>query len=233
MARTGTPWPVVVTVLLCALVAAGALAVAAAQRGSEDSSADDSQKTSTSRQDDDGSGCRIKPCTVLQTVPIGDTNIDLLADAGATSGRVRIGGPGASQVIEVAITGVTLTGDSLQCSVSSLSGCMIRGASSAGTVGQVVVGRSGKWSSIEQQFVSDAGYLALAEVDGQVGPEIVAVQYDCDRATTPDCTGRPVFAQVFMLSGAEVGCTRTVTRIESLPGFPVVDPDRGQLRPCG
>jgi len=232
VARAGTPWPVIVTVLLCALVAAGALTAAASLRDDGTASPTTTPLQTPSAQP--FSGCKKEPCTVLRTEPIGDTAVELLADAGAMSGRLRIGGPGARQVVEVSITavGAVLTQDSLRCVVGSLSGCLIRGNYPGGTAGQLVVGRSGKWSSVERQFVSGAGYLGLVDVGAPVGPEVVAAQYvDCDPAIA-DCTGKQVYAQVYAINGTRLGCTKHYARLDSLPGFPEVDLKLDALRPC-
>src|SRR5690606_26868915 len=149
-------------------------------------------------------------------------------DAGATSGRLRIGGPsGARQVIEVSVTdvGAVLTEDSLYCVAESLSGCLVRGDYPGGAAGQLVVGRSGKWSPVDRQFVAGAGYLGLVDVGAPVGPEVVAAQYvDCDPATG-DCAGQQVYAEVYAINGDRLGCTRHYAGPDALPGFPAVDLD--------
>jgi hypothetical protein len=115
---------------------------------------------------------------------------------------------------------------------SSLSACVVRGGYDGGTAGQVVAGRSGKWSALTKPFVSDAGYLALAQVTADPGPEVIAVQHDCDRTTDPDCAGRPVFAQVFTMGSGEAGCTQDYPSLESLPGYPKVELTSGELGTC-
>ncbi|OLF05961.1 hypothetical protein BU204_36730 [Actinophytocola xanthii] len=180
-------------------------------------------------------GCRIEPCAVLASAAVAGTSVELLADAGARSGRLRIGGPSSGTVIETTVTdlGVTLTRSSLTCLARALSACLVLGEYQGGTAGQVVVGRSGHWSSLAKPFVSDAGYLALAEVTGRLsGPEVVAVQHECDRTADSGCADAPVFAQVFATTGVEVQCTRRYPSLEAMPGYPSVtlaDPD---LSPC-
>ncbi len=71
---------------------------------------------------------------------------------------------------------------------STLSACLIRAGYHGGTAGQVVVGRSGKWSSLAKPFVSDAGYLVLAQVTADVGPEVIAVS---TTATARPCGTAP------------------------------------------
>lgn len=236
LARSRTPWLVVTAAVLSVLVAAGALAAAAAVREHRQNGAGTTTTAPPSETSGvDADGCRVEPCAVLATAPIGDTTVELVADRDRTSGRLRIGGVASSKVIEVTITdtvGVVLTADSLQCVADSLSACLVRGQFGGGTAGQVVVGRSGKWNELARPFVSDAGYLALADLRPDVGPEIVAVQHDCVRTTTADCTGTPVFAEVYSMTSAVLGCTRDYARIEALPGFPAVDLDDVPLQPC-
>lgn len=224
MSRVRTPISVVVTIVVSLVVAAGAVAGAALTRA--DSSAAGPPKrsappTSSSGSQVDSSGCKRAPCTVLGTVVVAGSTVDLVADAGGTSGRLRIGGPGAGRVIETTITkqlGVKLTGSSLQCMAGSISACLIRGGYDGGVAGEVVVGRSGTWSQLENRFQSDAGYLALSDVSGSASPEIVAVQHDCPGDSR--CTGR-VFAQVFDARGAELGCTRHhYAKLANMPGYP-------------
>ena len=231
MAISRRPWAIIAVSAMSALVAGAAL-IAANQLGDRSGAASHTTTPATSKVGVDG--CVVRPCTVLATAPVADTTIELIADRGARSGRLRIGGPTSSDVIEVTITemGVTLTEDSLQCVASSLSACVVRGGYDGGTAGQVVAGRSGKWSALAKPFVSDAGYLELAQVTAAPGPELIAVQHDCDRASVPDCEGRPVFAQVFTMGSGEAGCTQDYQSLESLPGYPKVELTSGELGTC-
>jgi hypothetical protein len=232
LASRRTPWAVIIAAVLSALVAGGALVYAGQVRDRPGAAPETTTPATTSVGPD---GCVLRPCTVLGTVPVAGTTVELVADKGARSGRLRLGGPASSDVIDVTITdlGVRLTRSSLQCVASSLSACMIRGEYKGGTAGQVIAGRSGKWSSLTKPFVSDAGYLELAQVTSDVGPEVVAIQHDCDRAAQPDWSGQPVFAQVFTMSGGEAGCTQDYDGVESLPGYPDVVIRSDQLAPCG
>jgi hypothetical protein len=226
-----TPWAIVAAAVVSVLVAGAALVVANQERDRPAAAPPTRPPTSSVGPD----GCLVQPCKVLGTVPVAGTTVELVADRGARSGRLRIGGPTSSDVIDVTITdlGAKLDTGSLQCVAGTLSACLVRGRYDGGIAGQVVAGRSGKWSSLAKPFVSDAGYLELADVTVDVGPEVVAVQHDCDRATRPDCTGRPVFAQVFTMRGAEAGCTTDYSALESLPGYPDVKPTSGELTKCG
>jgi hypothetical protein len=150
---------------------------------------------------------------------IGSTKIELIADAGGQSGRLRIGD---DRLIESTITtrGAVLTPKSLHCTIGALSACMIRVEVDGNIIGEVVVGRSGKWNATAPRYIATGGYLSLSNVLADGAPEIVAAQ-------------RGYFAQVFTLDGNEAGCTSIVTKPERLPGWPVVHPAESQLRkPC-
>ncbi|SDH58813.1 hypothetical protein SAMN05192558_1215 [Actinokineospora alba] len=229
------PRSVVVTALLCGVVTAASLAGAAvlkarSQRVATPPSTSVSVPPTTPSVG--LSGCLREPCQVLASTTVAGTFVELIADAGATSGRLRIGGPSASQVIETTVTdlGVTLTATSLQCVPGSASACLIRGEGPDGMTGQVVVGRSDKWNAQERAYLSSAGLLVLNNVVSDSSPEVIAAQYDCKGNQV--CDKRPVYAQVFGLSGQEIGCTRTYTRLEQLPGYPQVTVPSAQLRDC-
>jgi len=224
----------VVATVLSVFVAAGALVGAVLVREHRDTPAE--QPAAPVSPPVATGVCSAEPCRVLAVAKIAGTTVELIADHGARSGRLRIGGPSSSSVIETTVTdlGVTLTKSSLQCVVRAMSACLVSGSYENGTAGQVVVGRSGKWSSLSRPFVSGAGYLALAEVaSSQSGPEVIAAQYECAGAAAPECADTPVFAQVFaIVSGTEVGCTRTYDDVESLPGYPQVTVTADDLSRC-
>lgn len=227
----------VIAAVVSALVAAGALAAAAllrADRGTEEETTPTSAPSESSGVGVDG--CRVKPCAVLGTDHVGGVSIELVADSGATSGRLRIGGGGSSDVIEVTITdnGATLTDQSLQCVPSTLTVCVVRGPYDGGVIAQVVVGRSDEWNSLANQIASDVGFLVVAEVTGaQTGAEVVAAQHDCDRGQFADCSEKPVFLQVYSSSTGElVGCSRKYARLESLPGWPNPNLAEVEITPC-
>jgi hypothetical protein len=217
MARQGRPWAVVITIAVAALVAAGALATAATLRHRDPAGTATDETTPPPTSGVGVDGCLVRPCTVLATAQVGGTAVDLVADRDGRSGRLRIGGAGASKVVEATITsmGAALRQDSLQCMADTLSACLLRGTSGNGVVGQVVVGRSGEWSELSKPFVSDAGYLALAQVTQDVGPEIVVAQRRCRPAQ--DCSAAPVYLRVYNLRSQDLGCSRDYSRLESLP----------------
>lgn len=217
---------------LSALVAAGAL-VGAAAVGSSSGVPPDAGGDRSSQVGTPGAAeCQAETCQVLASVSIAGTTVELLVDAGGGSGRLRIGGASTGQMVETIVMemGVTLTVDSLQCVAGGPAACLVRGAHAEGTAGQVVVGRSGSWRALKKPYVSDAGYLALANVDDDSAPEVVAAQHDC--AGAADCSRQPVLAQVYELDGSMLGCTKSYPRVDRLPGYPQVRPTKSQLGPC-
>jgi hypothetical protein len=227
------PVSLVLTVVLAAVVTAAALAGAAVigQRAGELPTATAS-RVSGQPGSVAASGCLVEPCTVLATASVGGTTVDLVVDAGGSPGRLRIGGSSTGQLVETTITelGVRLTADSLQCVAGGPAACLVRGEHAEGVAGQVVVGRSGSWRVLQKPYVSDAGYLVLANIDDDAVPEVVAAQYDC--AGSADCSRRPVFAQVFALEGQVLGCTKTYPKVARLPGYPQVQLTEAQLVSC-
>lgn len=234
MARVRTPTSVVVTIVLALLVAAGAVTTAALLRPGGRPTAEPSGSSTPAPapdQEDDASTCHREPCQVLGTVVVAGSTVDLMVDAGGTSGRLRIGGPGSSRVIETSVTklGVKLTTTSLQCVAGTITACLIRGAYDGGVAGEVIVGRSDTWNALENRFLSTAGYLALSNVAGNASPEIVAVQYECE----DNCHSGPVFGQVFEANGTERGCTRHhYAKLENMPGYPNIQLRGVELVDC-
>jgi hypothetical protein len=222
-----------VAVVVAALIAGGAL-LTATQLRQRTTPATTRTSTPPASSGVGVDGCAVEPCQVLATARVAGTRIELVADRGARSGRLRIGGPTSSDVIEMTITdmGVKLTREALQCVAGTLSACVVRGGYKGGTAGQVVVGRSGKWSSLTKPFVADAGYLALSDITVDSGPEVVTVQHDCAGAAA-GCVDTPVFARVFALDGTEAGCTGTYPSVTALPSYPEVELSSGELAPCG
>jgi hypothetical protein len=228
---------VVVTTVVCLLVALGALVTAGVLRHERAKSAarDETTAPPATTPGPGADGCLADPCLVVGPIPIGDTTVQLVEDAGGTSGRLQIGGAGASDVIEVTITelGAVLGPDSLHCVGGAQTVCVVSGASADGLLGQVVVGRSGEWASLVKPFASDAGYVGVQDVDRkQSGLEVLVAQHRCDPAATADCATTPVYVQVFTLKSDLLGCTRTYARLESIPGWPAVDLLRAPLSEC-
>jgi hypothetical protein len=229
----GTPRSVIVTVVLAVLVAAGAVGGAGVLRWRAAEST--STPTTSQKPAPTGvvgvSGCLVEPCKVLATTTVGGTTVELVADDGARSGRLRVGGPTSGSVIETTLTdlSVLLTADSLQCIAGGPAACLIKGGYEGGTAGQIIVGRSDKWSALEKPYISDAGYLALANINGDVAPEVLAAQHAGCARSDGAC---PVFMQVFTIAGTVVGCTKEFPRLDKLPGYPGVKLTEAALTPC-
>ncbi|UVS81877.1 hypothetical protein [Actinokineospora sp. UTMC 2448] len=227
MARR-TPRTVLVTATLGALVFAGAVAGAALTRTDPAPTPPPSAAGTTApatTSDPRADGCLREPCRVLGTATLGDTRVELVADSGAKTGRLRIGGPGTSRVIEIGEIGVLLPEGALQCYPASISACLVRAEGTRGQTGKVVVGRSGKWSPLERAYLSTAGYIVLNNIVADSGPEVVTAQCSSESCGT-------VHAQVFTLVGSTVGCTRGYSSVEALPGYPAVEVAASRLRPC-
>jgi hypothetical protein len=230
----GRPWAVVVTAAACALVAAGALVASAMLRDSGVTSAESTPTTKATVPGVGMDGCLGEKCTVLATVPVGDTTIELVAEADGTAGRLRIGGAGSSEVIELTLPswGAALTTESLRCVAASLSACLVGGPYPQGYAAEVVVGRSAHWSEVAEPFLSDAGFVTLADVTADPGAEVLVAQHRCDPQVTADCATSPVFVRVHNLRARELGCTKNYARLEALPGWPTVALKSTDLKPC-
>lgn len=228
----------VVATVVAALVAAGALGTAALLRADRQVEGGDPAPSSAPGTSPSvgADGCLVAPCTVLGVAHVGGTTVELVADHGARSGRLRIGGGGASDVLEVTITDndATLTDQSLRCVPSTLSVCVVRGPYEGGLLAQVAVGRSQEWDWLTTPIASDAGYLTVAEVTGAyTGAEVVAAQHRCDRTQVADCSGTPVFLEMYSSGTGElIGCSGNYRRLESLPGWPNPDPDDVAIKQC-
>jgi hypothetical protein len=227
-----TPRSLIVAVVIATAVAAGALAASAAlrARASGPSIPATTTPTSANASPVGVSGCLAEPCAVLGTATVGGTLIELVADKGAASGRLRVGGPNSGQVIETTITdmGVKLTTDSLQCLAGGPSACLIRGERDGEVDGQVVVGRSDSWSALERPFVSEAGYLVLANIDAGAAPEVLAAQHGCQAGDPGSCTATWIHLQAFAFTGPVLGCTGSYRRLQDVPAHVTA----AQLRPC-
>ncbi|GAA0597180.1 hypothetical protein GCM10010174_10710 [Kutzneria viridogrisea] len=177
--------------------------------------------------------CGAQECTQLAVAKLGTETVELLADAQGRAGRVRIESAAGSSVFET--TGIqdnksALTSRSLECVPGASPVCLVRISQNGESLGEVFVGRSGVWSRGESTYASTDDYLALRDITGDGTPEVVAVQLSCGDNPAPSCT--KAFAQVFTLSGDEIGCTRVYPANTQLPGWPTVAPSRAQLGTC-
>ena len=110
---------------------------------------------------------------------------------------------------------------------------MVSGNSSDGSVSEVFVDRAGDWERTQDPYYASGGYVALYQAPDGSPVEIVAVQNQCPEDDAPSaCAKTQLFAEVFSLTGDEVGCTHPVSRETELPGWPSVTPSSEQLHPC-
>lgn len=226
------PRGLIAAAVVAALVTVGALAAAAVLRWRTEAAGNAGQRPSAESTVE--VGCQSNDCTVLVRTSVSQTTVDLVTDQGRSSSWLRFtGGPAGDVVIETTTgeLGMRLTDDPLQCYAGEVNACLVRGSDRRGLAGVVAVDRSGTWSLLESHYLSDGGYLALADVEVGAAPEVIAVQHDCEGFT--DCSGSPVFAQVFTLDGVEIGCTGNLYDIEDLPGYPEIQLTEDGLRTCG
>ncbi|WP_424189490.1 hypothetical protein ACOBQX_13010 [Actinokineospora sp. G85] len=230
MSRTFAPRGLLLVALLCAVVAVGALVGAAALRDRGPDPVGQPPAPAPPAPGVGQDGCRPgEACQQLGRATAGSTYLDLIGDPGGASGRVRIGGPTTSEIIEVTVvgSGVVLGPDSLVCGGDAFfTACLVRGTGPDGVAGQVISGRSGKWSAGTVAFHSDAGLLTLGNTDADSAPEVLA-------ATRVGQGGHRVRLVVHdVVGGDPVGCTREYPGVRSLPGYPAVSVTKAALRPC-
>jgi hypothetical protein len=178
--------------------------------------------------------CDSGPCHSLASTTVAGSSVELLANPAATSGRVRIiTAQGLDSVFETTISqlGATLNAQSLSCVNGSTPVCMVSGSGPDGDAGEVFVQANGDWTRADAPYFASGGYIALRP-DTTQGPEVITAQMDCDSDLTSECGSAPVYVQVFAVSGATLGCTAPVTKLDKLPGWPTVTVSQSQLRPC-
>jgi hypothetical protein len=178
--------------------------------------------------------CDNGPCHALASTSVAGSSVQLLANAAATSGRVRIvTAQGLDSVFETTISqlGATLTAQSLTCLNASTPVCMVSGGGPEGSAGEVFLQTDGDWSRTDAPYFASGGYISLRQ-GGTQGPEVIAAQVNCDSDLSADCASAPVYLQVFAVSGATLGCTSPVSKLDKLPGWPNVTVSEAALRTC-
>ncbi|ONI85901.1 hypothetical protein ALI144C_12395 [Actinosynnema sp. ALI-1.44] len=169
--------------------------------------------------------CRQEPCQTIAATTLADSRIELVVDANGTGARLKIG---ADRVVESRLPGrrAVLGPKSLSCVASALSACLIKGSLAngvdSGTIGEVIVSRSGKWSTTSPIYYTTTEHQSLVNVTGDGAPELVAVQRG----------NSGYYLQAFSLDGSDLGCTPTVPKLDRLPGWPEPKPDQHQLKTC-
>lgn len=229
----GAPRPVVVTAVVSALVTVVVVAAAFALRVERERAEAGPLGALFGGADADAAAlCGADPCGVLTSLPAGPATVELLADAEGDHGRVRVGEGGSDTVIETALAamGVRLTQRSLVCVAAPTRACLIRGAHDGGVVGEVFVARE-SWQPADRPYFSSAGLLELTDVIGDASAEVVVAVEDCE-GRADECSGAPVYLEVFALDGRSLGCGPRVAALRKLPGWPDVRLDAAALAPC-
>ena len=178
--------------------------------------------------------CGNGPCRSLADTTVAGSSVQLLANADATSGRVRIvTAQGLNSVFETTISqlGATLTAQSLTCVTATAATCMVSGTGPEGSAGEVFVEANGDWERADDPYFASGGYISLRQ-GGAQGAEVITAQVECDSDLTTECAGAPVYVQVFAATGATLGCTTPVSKLDRLPGWPTVTVSTGQLHAC-
>lgn len=228
------PRATVLTAGVAAVVAVAALVVIVVLRQSRESTPASSGAPAAAPAQN-GEKCGPDPCRQMAAVSVGGLPVKLLADASGGSGRVKVGGQPVLD-FELAITGMgaKLTDHSLRCVDGSPAACLVRGNTSGGAYGELLIGEGGTWSHYGKPYFADAGTLSLSDVTGDGSPDVILVRHECPDETpgTPKCQESPVLAEVYELNGDLLGCTTTVTSPSNLRGWPEVEVSRTQLRPC-
>jgi hypothetical protein len=178
--------------------------------------------------------CGNGPCQSLVKTSVAGSSVELLANAAATSGRLRIvTAQGLDSVFETTVSqlGATLTAASLTCVNASTPACLVSGGGPQGSAGEVFIQTDGDWDSADAPYFASGGYISLRQGDSQ-GPEVITAQVNCDSDLSTQCASAPVYVQVFTVGGQTLGCTTPVSKLDRLPGWPTVDVSQSQLHPC-
>src|SRR5690606_8960620 len=230
-----TPRPVKVTVVVAIVVAVAALATAAVLRMQRTESARaDATTGPVAGVDDVAAKCGENPCEVLTSVPVGQTTVELLADANGRHGRLRFLEPDGASLLGTALADmdVRLTQKSLSCFQGPTSACLVRGGRDGGVIGEVFVRTGGGWTTVEQPYYSEAGLVDLAQITGDRSPEVAV-------AKVPGCAGQghlcrkvPIRLHVYGLDGSPLGCSATYSSLTQVPGWPDIALSDWELRDC-
>src|SRR5262249_25597162 len=124
----------------------------------------------------------------------------------------------------------TVDAHSISCEEGKASACLLQGKDGADALGEVYIDDGGTWRQTPIPFSSDAGYLALRDINGDGTPDVVTTQRRCGDNAPDSCT--KVAAAVFQLTGDEIGCTVTYAAKDQLPGWPDVAPVVSKLSEC-
>jgi hypothetical protein len=174
--------------------------------------------------------CGEAPCVKLTSIALpqyGET-VDLLADGKGHDARLRITSDRGAVLFSSQI--VSVDAKSITCLEGRPSVCLLQGKDGVDLIGEVFTDDNGTWRQTQPPFSSDAGYLALRDVNGDGVPDVVTTQRRCADNASASCT--KVAVAVFQATGEEIGCTASYPSQQQLPGWPAVIPDPSRLGEC-
>ena len=220
---TKTSKPVFVAVVAAVLVLAATLGAALVLRQlRENAAAQPSASGSPAPNPSSGPAqlCGQAECVKLTSVamPKFKETVDLLADGKGHFARLRITSDRGTVMFSSQIG--TVNAHSITCEEGKTSACLLQGPDGSGTdlIGEVYTDDVNGWKQTPIPFGSDAGYLALRDVDGDGTPDVVTTQRRC--GDNPPASCAKVAVAVFQLLGDPIGCTVTYTAPDQLPGWP-------------
>ncbi|MGW0518975.1 hypothetical protein [Crossiella sp. NPDC003009] len=184
--------------------------------------------------------CGSGPCVGVEATTVGNTKVELLADASGGFSRVRFDEGGDSglnvhETLAISVGGKVQKG-SLSCQAASrYQACLVTfNQSDDGTkVGTLYLKPPSRpWVRVEANYPSDQGVLQLRDVNDDGIPEVLSVASACDGNGNFQGCKRFVL-QAINHEGSYIGCTAVVTKKELLPGWPNnLSPTRQQLKVC-
>lgn len=231
MSRASRPVYVAVVVAVLVLVAAiGATVVMRQLRDAAAAPSTGTQPTAPTAPTGPVQLCGETPCVKLTSVsmPQFKETVDLLADGKGHDARLRITSERGAVLFSSQIA--TVDAKAITCEEGKTSVCLLQGKDGDDLIGEVFTDDRGTWRQTQPPFSSDAGYLALRDVDGDAIPDVVTTQSRCGGNTPASCT--KVAVAVFQATGEEIGCTNSYANSQQLPGWPVVTPQPMQLVEC-
>lgn len=230
---TRTSRPVVVAVVVAVVVLLAVLGTTLVMRQLREAAAQPAT-TGTRPAPSPSTGpiqlCGQAECVKLTSVslPQFKETVDLLADGKGHFARLRVSSDRGAVMFSSQIE--TVTAKSITCEEGKTSACLLQGLDGTDLIGEVYADDAGTWRQAQMPFGSDAGYLALRDIDGDGTPDVVTTQRRCGDNPPASCT--KVAAAVFQLTGDELGCSVTYATKEQLPGWPNVAPAASKLSEC-
>ncbi|QUQ70885.1 hypothetical protein [Kutzneria sp. CA-103260] len=231
---TKTAKPVFVAVVVAVLVLAATLGATLVLRQLRETAARQPAPSAPGPNPSTGPAqlCGQVECVKLTSVamPQFKETVELLADGKGHFARLRITSDRGAVMFSSQIG--TVTQHSITCEEGKTSACLLQGPDGDNTdlIGEVYTDDAGAWRQTPIPFSSDAGYLALRDVDGDGTPDVVTTQRRCSDDPPASCT--KIAVAVFQLMGDPIGCTVTYATPPQLPGWPEVAPDASKLSAC-